>query len=88
MSEPDQRKRRQFLADALFAGGGLAAAALLARSFVPAEPTVAQATSTPSPTPTATKTTCPPQPNVPYPGEMVAPHVEGKVAAPSTPDAK
>lgn len=82
--------RRQFLADALFAGGGLAAAALLARSFTGVEPTVAQA-PTPSSTPSATPSpahSCAPSPDMPYPGEMVAaPPVEGKVA-PATPAPK
>lgn len=84
VSEPDKRKRRQFLADALFAGGSLAAAALLARHFAQPEPVVAQTTPTPTPTPSSTPTSCPPDPNRPVPGEMVAPPIEGKVA-PATP---
>lgn len=80
MSEPDKRKRRQFLADALFAGGGLAAAALLARGFMKPGEAVAQGTPTPSASPSA-KPSCPPTPNMPVPGEMVAePQIEGKVA--------
>ncbi|MCE7875486.1 hypothetical protein DYH09_34680 [bacterium CPR1] len=47
MSEP-RKRRRQFLADLLFAGGAAASAALLARAFAdPAQP---------EPTPVATRT--------------------------------
>lgn len=82
MSQPeDRKKRRQFLADMLFAGGGLAAAALLAKNYAP-QPTVAQAT----PTPSATPSSCP-TPEGPYPGEMmIEPQVGGKpVAQPQVP---
>ncbi len=86
MSQPEERKkRRQFLADMLFAGGGLAAAALLAKNFAQ-EPVVAQATPTPTPSPAATPSNCP-TPEGPYPGEMlIEPQVGGKpVAQPQAP---
>ncbi len=88
MSEP-QKKRRQFLADALFAGGAVGAAALGARWFSNRSREVAQnpeptataspaPTSTPSSTPTpTTQETCPPV----GPGE---PHIGGAVAPPDS----
>ena len=49
------------------AGGGLAAAALLARGFMKPGEAVAQGTPTPSASPSA-KPSCPPTPNMPVPG--------------------
>lgn len=49
----DKIKRRRFLADLLFAGGAVTAAALLAQA--------GEAERKPSPSPTPQKTQCPPQ---------------------------
>ncbi len=49
----DKIKRRRFLADLLFAGGAVTAAALLAQA--------GDAEKKPSPSPTPQKTQCPPQ---------------------------
>ncbi|MBX3167298.1 MAG: hypothetical protein KF760_07790 [Candidatus Eremiobacteraeota bacterium] len=49
----DKIKRRRFLADLLFAGGALTAAALLAQA--------GEAEKKPSPSPSPPKTSCPPQ---------------------------
>lgn len=76
----NKRSRRRFLADMLFVGGGLTAAALLARTQLGEKkittqhpPDVAGAVE-----PTQVCET----PNVPLPGEPVPPDIEGDYAVP------
>lgn len=73
--------RRRFLADLLFAGGALSAAALLAQSarqqgHTPAASPTPQVANTPSAHPTPEER--------PLPGEP-EPHVKGEVAVPREP---
>lgn len=81
MSE-ERLKRRRFLADALFAGGALGAAALTARYLTqppPPEPPVPGNMPAPVITPSATPT-CAEPPG--FDGDVVAPMPSGRVAAP------
>lgn len=66
MSE-DKMKRRRFLADLLFAGGVISAAALLAKATQPAGPTTL-ATGTPAP-----QSASPTPPPVQLDGDVAAP---------------
>lgn len=61
----DKQKRRKFLADALFAGGALGAAALGARWFVP--PAVSEPDPQGSPTPQRTPDATPSNTPTPVP---------------------
>ncbi|GMU53387.1 MAG: hypothetical protein AMXMBFR33_25330 [Candidatus Xenobia bacterium] len=87
----DKLKRRQFLADALFAGGALGAAALAARYLgnTPPEPepkVMGKVAPVNTPTPTPVSTCEPVEPNVDggarplVPGQVMAP--QPQVVAP------
>lgn len=90
--QKNKRTRRRFLADMLFLGGGVTAAAMIAKSQMGKEPTpepplagaVAppEAVKTPCPTPAQT-TECPP----PLPGEPMPPEIEGEFVLPEDPPA-
>lgn len=84
MSE-ERLKRRRFLADALFAGGALGAAALTARYFTrPAEPEPPMPGAVAVPPeliPSASPTCVETPPGID--GDVVAPMPSGRVAAPS-----
>ncbi len=78
-------RRRRFLADLLFAGGALSAAALLAQST--RHQAAPAATPSPASTPEALATPAASPSDCPLPGEPMPPepHVEGDVAAPREP---
>lgn len=77
MSEP--RKRRQFLADALFAGGALSVAAFGARHFLRA-PESEEADASPTPEPhTPTPSASPVDAEPPHLGGAVCPPKETPV---------
>ncbi|MCE7875485.1 hypothetical protein DYH09_34675 [bacterium CPR1] len=83
----DKLKRRQFLADALFAGGALGAAALAARYLgnKPPEPEpkiMGKVAPVHTPTPEPTGICAPVEPNVDGGARPLAP---GQVVAPQTP---
>ncbi len=89
----EKLKRRQFLADALFAGGALGAAALAARYLgsTPPEPEPrVMGKVAPVDTPTPVSTCAPVEPNVdgavePNVNRGARPLVPGQVIAPGTP---
>lgn len=92
MTDPAQprKSRRRFLADLLFVGGGLSAAALLAKSQLGSPPDVTPApTSTPAPACTKSVELPPdvagemvvPEPPISK-GEAVAPQPEGRMVTP------
>lgn len=88
----NKRSRRRFLADMLFVGGGVTAAALLAKSqFLddkpvqpvtghtppPIEPPPLAGAAVPEQNPTPCET-----PNTPLPGEPMPPEIEGEYVLP------
>ena len=70
----DKIKRRRFLADLLFAGGAVSAAALLAQA--------GDAERKPSPSPTPQKTQCPPQ----LDGDVAIPASPNPSSSPTPPE--
>ena len=91
--QKNKRTRRRFLADMLFLGGGVTAAALIARSQLgsqPVEPQVAGdmevpiADATPCPAPTQTPDCPPPMPGEPVmvPPPVEDPNIAGEVMMP------
>jgi hypothetical protein len=80
--------RRRFLADLLFAGGALSAAALLAQSTRhQAAPATTHSPASPASTPEPLATPAASPSDCPLPGEAMPPepHVEGDVAPPREP---
>lgn len=91
--ERNRRTRRRFLADMLFLGGGVTAAALIAKNQTGSPPVdhppLAGAVAPPQ-DPNAFKTPCPtpartPESPPPLPGEPMPPEVEGEFVLPEDP---